>query len=319
MARHSASRTARRKAAQGVLLLAVVTSMAACAEGEASTEPRNAAAPPPSLSASAASPVPDATTSPGAASTRNSVGMDFVAVPAGTFVMGAGASDRDAIDAERPAHEVTISQPFEIARLEVTQEQWEQVMGSNPYTLDRSNPYYNRPGMAERITRPEHPATVSWNDAQSFLEALNAREGGAEYRLPTEAEWEYAARAGTTTAYSFGEDASQFGRYAWTGEDFTTGGTHPVGTKLPNRWGLHDVHGNAWEWVQDFYGADYYRNSPATDPAGPTSGGDHVVRGGSWHITGDGWRSAARRDYAPDYRGISIGFRVVRDSTPQVS
>ena len=150
-----------------------------------------------------------------------------------------------------------------------------------------------------------------WNDAQEFIAALNAREGHKRYRLPTEAEWEYAARAGTT-AYSFGDDEADLAiRLVRRG--FHHGGSHPVGTKEPT-WGLHDVHGNVWEWVQDWYGADYYASSPC-DPAGPDGGSERVVRGGSWHVTGDGWRSAFRRDYDPDYRGISIGFRVVMDPT----
>jgi formylglycine-generating enzyme required for sulfatase activity len=240
----------------------------------------------------------------------NSIGMEFIAVPAGNFMMGAGAGDRDAYDSERPQHRVTISRPFSIGKYEVTQAQWEAVMGSNPYTMDRSNPYYNLPGTKERITRPDHPATVSWDDAQQFIKRLNAKEGHNRYRLPTEAEWEYAARAGTTTAYSFGDNVSDLGRHAWHGEGFASGGTHPVGQKLPNPWGLHDVHGNAWEWVQDFYSDSYYAQSPSTDLTGPTSGSAHVVRGGSWHVTSDSWRSSFRKPYAPDYRGISIGFRV---------
>jgi formylglycine-generating enzyme required for sulfatase activity len=242
----------------------------------------------------------------------NGIGMEFVLIPAGSFMMGSPDSDREARGFEKPRHEVTISRPFYLGRYEVTQAEWEAVMGSNPYTLDRSNPYYNLPGMAGRITRPNHPATVSWNDAQEFIARLNEREGGDRYRLPTEAEWEYAARAGTTTTYSFGDDEADLGRYAWFGEDFGSGGTHPVGQKEPNPWGLHDVHGNAWEWVQDWFDPDYYAGSPSTDPTGPREGTQRVVRGGSWHATATSWRTAFRRDYEPDYRGISIGFRLLR-------
>ncbi|MHA7207917.1 formylglycine-generating enzyme family protein [Arthrobacter sp. MDT1-65] len=242
----------------------------------------------------------------------NSVGMEFIPVPAGTFLMGSDDSDPEATDAEKPQHEVTISEAFDVGRFEVTQQQWEAVMGSNPYTLDRSNPFYNLPGMAERITRPDHPATVSWNDAQDFLERLNALEGGNRYRLPTEAEWEYAARAGTNTPYSFGSNEADLDTYAWYGEGFDDGGTHPVGQKDPNPWGLFDVHGNAWEWTGDVYDAGYYETSPAVDPTGPAEGSEHVVRGGSWHTTATSWRTAFRRDYDADYRGISIGFRVIR-------
>ena len=118
--------------------------------------------------------------------------------------------------------------------------------------------------------------------------------------------------AGTETAYSFGDDEADLERFAWFGEDFETGGTHPVGQKLPNPWGLHDVHGNAWEWMQDVYSDDYYANSPAEDPTGPPEGSNDAVRGGSWHVTSTSWRTAFRKSYEADYRGISIGFRVVR-------
>ncbi|MDB5261381.1 MAG: hypothetical protein JWQ14_662 [Adhaeribacter sp.] len=243
----------------------------------------------------------------------NSIGMEFIAIPAGSFMMGARNNVADAYDSEKPQHQVSISKLFSIGKYEVSQAQWEAIMGSNPYTLDRSNPYCNLPGMKERITKPNHPATVSWNDAQAFIKRLNAKEGHNRYRLPTEAEWEYAARAGTTTAYSFGNNANELGKYAWYGEYFSTGGTHPAGTKPPNPWGLYDVHGNVWEWVQDFYSNSYYAQSPSIDLKGPATGKDHVVRGGSWHITADSWRSTFRKPYAPDYRGISIGFRLVME------
>lgn len=241
----------------------------------------------------------------------NSIGISFVRIPAGSFMMGAGDDDREAGAAEKPRHRVTITRPFYLARHEVTLAQWEAVMGSSPYTAQRSNPYYDLPGMAERLRKPSNPATVSWNDAQDFIRRLNEREGHDRYRLPTEAEWEYAARAGTTTAYSFGNDARQLGRYAWYGEDFASGATHPVGQKLPNPWGLYDVHGNVWEWVQDWYSEAYYANSPASDPPGPATGTSRTVRGGSWHVTSGSWRSSFRKPYAPDYRGISIGFRLL--------
>jgi formylglycine-generating enzyme required for sulfatase activity len=194
--------------------------------------------------------------------------MEFVPIPAGAFMMGADESDREASASEKPQHRVTISKPFLIGKYEVTQAQWQAVMGTSPYADPRSNPYYRLPGMAERITKPDHPATVSWNDVQEFIRRLNAREGHSRYRLPTEAEWEYAARAGTTTAYSFGDDVRELGRYAWFGEDFASGGTHPVGQKEPNAWGLHDVHGNVWEWVQDRFGERYYAESPSVDRKG---------------------------------------------------
>lgn len=239
----------------------------------------------------------------------NSIGMSFIEIPAGSFEMG--ADDADAFQCERPQHKVTISNSFYIGVYEVTQDEWEKVMGFNPYDLDRSNPYYNLPGMAERITHPNHPATVSWEDAQDFIAKLNHLEGHNRYRLPTEAEWEYAARAGSMTAYCFGDNVSGLKDYAWYGEDFETGGTHPVGKKEANAWGLHDIHGNVWEWVHDWYSETYYVNNPEVDPQGPESGTHHSVRGGSWHSSATSWRSSYRKPYKPDYRGISIGFRVV--------
>ena len=242
----------------------------------------------------------------------NSVGIEFVQIPAGSFLMGSAEDDNEANSDEKPQHRVTIRKAFHLARYEVTQAQWETVMGSSPFAQPRSNGFYQLPGIAERLRKPNNPATVSWNDAQEFIKRLNEREGHHLYRLPTEAEWEYAARAGTTTPYSFGPDARDLSRYAWFGEDFETGSTHSVGQKEPNAWGLYDMHGNAWEWTQDWYGGRYYEASPVADPTGPTTGTGRVVRGGSWHATGNGWRSASRRHYPSDYRGISVGFRLVR-------
>lgn len=239
--------------------------------------------------------------------------FDFVLIKAGDFLMGASENDKEAYPSEKPQHQVTISKDFYISKFEVTQKQWEDVMGYSCYDLDRSNPFYNLPGMKERITKPDHPATVSWEDAQKFISKLNEKEGKNIYRLPTEAEWEYAAKAGTTTAYSFGDDKKDLDKYAWYGGDFSTGGTHPVGKKLPNPWGLYDVHGNVWEWVQDWYSEDYFAHSPQTDPKGPDTGSNKVVKGGSWHATADSWRSSFRKPYTPDYRGISIGFRVIKE------
>jgi formylglycine-generating enzyme required for sulfatase activity len=151
---------------------------------------------------------------------------------------------------------------------------------------------------------------ITHHAAMEYCRWLSKKTGKA-YRLPTEAEWEWACRAGTTTAYSFGDDPRDLGRYAWFGEDFAAGSTHPVGRKEPNPWGLHDVHGNVWEWVEDRFGERYYAESPPVDPHGPATGSARVVRGGSWHQTATNWRSAFRRQYEPDYRGISIGFRLV--------
>jgi formylglycine-generating enzyme required for sulfatase activity len=224
----------------------------------------------------------------------NSIGMEFVLIPAGEFLMGSDKEkDQDADDHETPQHRVRISKPFYLGKYEVTQALWEAVMGSNPGKFKgRSNPVEQ----------------VSWEDAQEFIKRLNAKEGHNRYRLPTEAEWEYAARAGSTSTYSFGDDAGQLGRYAWYGENYQSGSTHPVGQKEPNAWGLYDMHGNVWEWVQDWYG-EYPRND-VTDYRGPSSGSYRVLRGGGWCHVAQLCRSARRDCDTPDDRDYDLGFRL---------
>ena len=215
--------------------------------------------------------------------------MEFVLIPAGEFLMGSTAGDGD----ERPVHRVQIAQPFYLGKYAVTQGQWEAVMQNNPsrFTGDPTRPVEQ----------------VSWEDVQAFIQRLNSQE--TRYRLPTEAEWEYAARAGSTTAYSFGDDAAELWRYAWYSE--TAGdATHPVGQLQPNAWGLYDMHGNVWEWVQDWYGP--YTAASAVDPEGPASGSDRVIRGGSWFYDAGDCRSAYRRIADPGDRSDNLGFRLVR-------
>jgi formylglycine-generating enzyme required for sulfatase activity len=151
--------------------------------------------------------------------------------------------------------------------------------------------------------------TVSWKKVQTFIQRLNEHDSANKYRLPTEAEWEYAARAGTTSAYSFGDDASQLGQYAWY-RDNSDSQTHPVGLKQPNPWGLYDMHGNVWEWVQDWYG-DYPKNA-VTSSTGPSGGERRVVRGGSWVSVSDAGflRSALRCSSTPDFYNVNVGFRL---------
>src|SRR5712691_3391855 len=254
------------------------------------------ASPPPSPSGGTQVAVGVYPQSPAAPKTlHNSIGMEFVLIPAGTFQMG--SNDSDTHNDEKPVHTVRITQPFYLGKYEVTQGQWQAVMGNNP-SFFKGDP--NRP-----------VEEVSWNDVQEFIRRLHSREGGATYRLPTEAEWEYAARAGTTTRWSFGDEASRLGRYAWH-EGNAGGQTHPVGQLQPNPWGLYDMHGNVWEWVQDWYGS--YTSGTAVDPAGPSWGWDRVRRGGSWNwFNVLGLCSSGRRDSTPPgVRDSDLGFRLLR-------
>ena len=226
---------------------------------------------------------------------KNGMGMEFVLIPAGTFQMGCSSEAEQCDAGEKPRHEVTISKPFYLGKYEVTQAQWEAVMGNNPSHYKGAD-------------RPVE--LVSWDDVQEFIGKLNAKEGHIGYRLPTEAEWEYAARAGSAKAYGFGDDVGQLGNYAWyrvnSGEE-----THPVGQKRPNAWGLHDMHGNVWEWVQDRYG-EYSAGSAAdpADPAGPQAGELRVLRGGAWDQTARRCRSASRIMGPPGARVGAVGFRL---------
>jgi formylglycine-generating enzyme required for sulfatase activity len=156
---------------------------------------------------------------------------------------------------------------------------------------------------------------VSWEEARAFCDKLNAleepRSGGDRYRLPTEAEWEYACRAGSTTRFSFGDDAAGLGDYAWF-SDNSGSQTHPVGQKRPNAWGLYDMHGNVFEWCEDRYEANYYANSPGADPLGPSGASDRVIQGGCWFGNPRFARSAYRGWCAPGFRDDGVGFRLAR-------
>jgi len=216
---------------------------------------------------------------------------DFSLVPAGTFRMGSANGYSD----EQPVHSVTITRPFYLQKTEVTQGQWQAVMRSNPSGFTGCGP-----------TCPVE--SVSWDDIQLFLTRLNQANPGITYRLPTEAEWEYGARAGTTGDYGGTGVLNDMGWY-----DANSGGTtRPVAQKTPNAWGLYDMHGNVWEWVQDWYSGSYYAGSPAQDPPGPSSGSLRVLRGGSWLFTAFYARSAIRYYYTPSFRVSYYGFRLAR-------
>jgi len=229
----------------------------------------------------------------------NEVTMKLVRIPAGQFLIGSPESEKDR-GRDETQHEVTISRPFYMGVYEVTQAQWQAVMGMNPSRFKGDN----RP--VER---------VSWDDCQSFCQALSAT-AGRTIRLPTEAEWEYACRAGTKTQYCFGDGAfgdavSQLAWYAWY-DGNSMDQTHDVGRRIRNAWGLYDMHGNVWEWCQDSYGA--YSAGSQTDPTGPLSGSFRVVRGGSWSYGAYYCRAAYRGVSDPVYRLTNLGFRLAMDS-----
>jgi len=221
--------------------------------------------------------------------------MKFVWIAPGTFMMGSPSSESGR-NRDEDHHQVTITKGFEMQTTEVTQAQWEAVMGVNPSHFMGAN----RP--VER---------VSWNEAQEFIKNLNEQNDGYRYRLPTEAEWEYAARAGTTTAYSF-EDRARFGEYVWyhgnSGEK-----TNAVATKKPNAWGLYDVHGNVWEWGSDYYSSSL-GTSHMTDPRGPSKGTSRVIRGDGYGFHDWNQRSAIRRHYGPNHYFNRLGLRLSRTS-----
>ena len=221
----------------------------------------------------------------------NDLEMTFVLIPTGAFDMGSESGEDD----ERPVRSVTISEAFYLSRFEVTQAQWFAVMESDPsqFTDDPNRPVEG----------------VSWEDAQAFIAKLNATEPGATYRLPTEAEWEYAARAGSAAAYAFGDDAAQLDAYAWYADN-AGNITHPVGGKQPNAWGVHAMHGGVWEWVQDRYGP--YPSAAAAESVGPPPGTRRVIRGGSWLSPAEDCRAASRSHAHPAFRGAHVGFRLVR-------
>jgi len=272
--------------------------------------------------------------------------MDFVKIAPGEFMMGCSVGDIDCNDDERPIHRVQVTKPFEIGKYEVTQAQWQSVMGSNPSTMKGD----------------DHPVeTISKNEVQDFLNKLNERNDGYHYRLPSEAEWEYAARAGNKEPY-----AGRLDDIAWYAAN-SDDETHPVGKKKPNAWGLYDMQGNVRELVEDWYARNYYSDSPVADPTGPTPGqqrglfngpppppevprfprggtdggfggrrggfggrrggpGDGrggrggrgqlpVMRGGAWDNPAPFLRVSARYSYyGPTLKVSDVGFRVVREA-----
>jgi len=227
----------------------------------------------------------------------NSIGMEFVLIPSGEFKMGSPSGEEGRLDREGPVHTVKIEKAYYLSKYEVTQKQWREVMSTNPSNFK-----------GDDLPVEE----VSWNDAQEFIKKLNDKEVTDKYRLPSEAEWEYAARAGTTTRYSFGNDDSDLGDYAWY-RDNSGSKTHPVGQKQPNPWDLYDMHGNVLEWVQDQNHGSY--DGAPTDGSAWEDGSSsfRVLRGGGFSRYARYCWSAVRQNGDPDLRGSFIGFRLLQE------
>jgi formylglycine-generating enzyme required for sulfatase activity len=238
---------------------------------------------------------------PGAISS-NSLGMQFVMIPPGQFQMGCseGAKAVECTDDERPRHEVQITKAFELGKTEVTEKVWHIVMGTNP------SAYKGEDLPVENVT---------FEQVQDFIGKLNASNDGYVYRLPTEAEWEYAARAGTHDPYSGAVLKDALARFAPADELawYNVDQTHPVATKKANGWGVYDMRGNVAEWVEDYYDPTYYSDSPVADPKGPPSGEARVVRGGSFHSYPWLTRVSLRSVFPETYEYYDLGFRVVRE------
>ncbi|HXH39348.1 MAG TPA: formylglycine-generating enzyme family protein [Thermoanaerobaculia bacterium] len=228
-------------------------------------------------------------------------GLRFVLIPAGRFAMGSPAGELGHRDDET-LHSVTLTRPFYVSTTEVTQEQWRAVMGDDPsHFRGRNLPV----------------ESVTWFEVQEFLRRLST-SAGRHFRLPTEAEWEYACRAGSTSPYSFGAQistnrANYDGRYPMPGQSagLYRGAPTPVASFPPNAWGLYDMHGNVWEWCADEYCP--YPLSAISDPLEACGSPYRVIRGGSWYFGADSARSALRYTHEPRLRGFSIGFRVACD------
>ncbi|MEM7659045.1 MAG: formylglycine-generating enzyme family protein [Bacteroidota bacterium] len=225
-------------------------------------------------------------------------GLRMVRIPAGEFMMGSDTNSVFYQKDELPAHPVRISEEFWLGQFEVTQAQWTAVMESNPSVYQRGK------------DAPQRPVEwVSWEDCQGFIHQLN-QLGLGTFRLPTEAEWEYACRAGTESLFPWGEEIkpAEMRQYAWFNSE-AAGQSQPVGMKQPNPWGLYDMHGNVWEWCQDW--RDLYEGGPQTDPVGPSTGTERIYRGGSWFNEPEALRSANRHRHPPNAPFTNAGLRLV--------
>jgi len=241
----------------------------------------------------------------------NSIGMKLVYIQAGDFMMGSGLSpsqvssqfggNADWYKDEHPQHKVKISEGFWMGQTEVTQAQYRAVMDTNPSNFKGDNNPVEQ---------------VNWSDAMEFCKKLSQKEIGRTYTLPTEAQWEYACRAGTSTVFSFGNSESSLGDYAWYKSN-SNDKTHPVGQKRPNDFGLYDMHGNVWEWCRDWYDSGYYNKNIITDPENTQGDSNRVLRGGCWDHPPVYFRSAERARFDTDSRYNNSGFRVVLSVSSQ--
>lgn len=252
-------------------------------------------------------PQPVVVVEPTPAASSGVIAPQMVNIPAGTFTMGCVAGRDDVVDGdcgndEKPAHQVTLN-AFQIGKYEVTFAEWDACEAAKvcPHADDEGWGRGKRPVI-----------NVSWQDARTYIRWLNAQTGQV-YRLPTEAEWEYAARGGRDSAYPWGNSISCNNADYWANDTSCNGaGTSVVGSFAANAYGLHDTVGNVWEWCQDWYEQGYYASSPASNPEGAAGGTYRVLRGGSWSSDARNVRSANRHDFTPDYRLNYVGFRVAQ-------
>jgi formylglycine-generating enzyme required for sulfatase activity len=233
--------------------------------------------------------------------------IELIKIKHGSFMMGASPSEKYAFEYEKPQHHVTLTHDFYLGKHVVTQEQYQAVMGANPSYFSGNG---KGKGRVDGLNTQRFPVeTVPWCDANEFCRKLS-RLTGRDFDLPTEAEWEFACRAGSSTTFYFGDAEQDLRDYAWYAAN-SQQRTHDVGTRKPNRWGLYDMNGNVWQWCKDWYDQDYYSHSAKEDPPGPETGDNRVMRGGSWLAHARICRCASRGWEDPLQGNHNIGFRVV--------
>jgi len=242
----------------------------------------------------------------------NSIGMRFVYIPAREFQMGSPQSERGRRENEHQ-HRVKITKPFYLGMFEVTQAEYLKIMDENPSKFSPDGPRGESVVGIDTIRLPVD--SVSWDNAVEFCRHLSnlpvESKSKRSYRLPTEAEWEYACRAGSSKLWSHGDEIDDLKSFAWYGSRIAEGRTHQVGEKEPNHFGLHDMHGNVWEWCHDWYTDDLKHGGTVVDPQGPKSGELRVIRGGGWASGPARCRNAARSHDPPSVHDEDLGFRVV--------